>query len=438
MYFLLKQLYPQVLMLSQRVEAYRYRKYLNYISFLSFDKIKLIYRKVILLNFLLDMKTIFLILVVGHIFTVLLISAYWKGNKKDSIFNSFFLAKGVQALAWFFLTFRNGIPDLFSISFANSLLFVGASLECLALLKLNETYNKRVKKLYIFLTLFNIIVFHLILFFFNYESYRVAFASFGTAIVIILPVYYFLQKKETSFLKYVIGLLYLFVIISLLGRGVAALLSNYTMGLFTANFIQTLSFIALFLVMLLGNIGFILLLKERTDHELVKMASCDDLTQALNRRTFIANAVDLIERNRKEGLPVSMLLFDIDRFKGINDKYGHEIGDRVLQDVSNQINHLLGMNGLFGRYGGDEFAIFLPSFDDEQSSQFAERIKQEICRAKHRNLPTFYTLSIGVVTVIPTSDTDMKCLYIACDEALYKAKKKGRDRFERGYLSSDG
>lgn len=386
------------------------------------------------MDLLLDMKTIFITLVAGHIFTVILISAYWRDHKKDSLLSFFFLAKCVQAVAWFFLTLRNGIPDIFSISFANSLLFLGSSLECIAILKLIKVYNSVLKKVYILLTSLNIIGFHTILFFFNEESLRVAFASFGTAMVIIPPVSYLIRKKSMSFLMNIIGFLYLLVLISLTGRAVVAINSNYTMGLFTPGIVQTLSFLSLYLVMILGNTGFILLLKERSDNELVKMATFDDLTHTLNRRTFIGQTTELIKSCAKDGKPISMLLFDIDHFKGINDRFGHEVGDRVLQDLSLQISSQLGNNGLFGRYGGDEFAIFLPETCEVESTKFAKNMRLSIEAADNRGLPTCYTLSVGILTCIPEKQTEMKNLYIICDNALYKAKKKGRDCYVRGYV----
>ncbi|MFC0477578.1 hypothetical protein ACFFHF_20510 [Robertmurraya beringensis] len=94
-----------------------------------------------MMGFSLDMKTIFVILVTGHVFTVFLISAYWRDHRTDKTVTTFFLAKCVQALAWTLLTLRGGISDLFTISVANTLLFLGTSFEMIAILRLLNVFT---------------------------------------------------------------------------------------------------------------------------------------------------------------------------------------------------------------------------------------------------------------------------------------------------------
>lgn len=380
------------------------------------------------MGLLLDMKTIFITLVFGHLFTVLLISAYWKNYQKDSTFNTFFLAKCVQAVAWLFLALRGGIPDVLTISLANSLLFLGASLECIAVLKLQQAFPQKIKKFYIIITLFNIVGFHLVILFYNIESARIAFSSIGTALVVMTPTYHMIRKKTSSKLVKIMGFLYLLVCMSLTARGITALLSNQEMGLFTESVSQTISFLTLFLVMIMGNTGFVLLLKEKADQELVYLATIDELTGILNRRTFLSQSNQCLSVCAKKGLPISLLLFDVDHFKGINDTYGHAVGDRVLRDLSDKIAHYLRKEDLFGRYGGDEFAILLPEINEKDSAKFAEMIRQLIDQATNQEIPVRYTLSLGLLTIIPDQNTEWDTLYILCDKALYEAKNKGRNR----------
>ncbi len=380
------------------------------------------------MGLLLDMKTIFITLVFGHLFTVLLISAYWKNYQKDSTFNTFFLAKCVQAVAWLFLALRGGIPDVLTISLANSLLFLGASLECIAVLKLQQAFPQKIKKFYIIITLFNIVGFHLVILFYNIESARIAFSSIGTALVVMTPTYHMIRKKTSSKLVKIMGFLYLLVCMSLTARGITALLSNQEMGLFTESVSQTISFLTLFLVMIMGNTGFVLLLKEKADQELVYLATIDELTGILNRRTFLSQSNQCLSVCAKKGLPISLLLFDVDHFKGINDTYGHAVGDRVLRDLSDKIAHYLRKEDLFGRYGGDEFAILLPEVNEKDSAKFAEMIRQLIDQATNQEIPVRYTLSLGLLTIIPDQNTEWDTLYILCDKALYEAKNKGRNQ----------
>lgn len=388
------------------------------------------------MNLLLDMKTIFIALVCGNFFTVFLISAYWQQHKHNKTLNTFFAAKCIQAIAWLFLTIRGGIPDIFSISLANSLLFVGLSLEIASVLLLLQVFSKRVKKFYIYLTLINLIGFHIIILFYNLENVRIAFASIGSAIVIILPTYKLLFQQSSTPLKKVLGTLYFLILFSLIFRGISAL-NNQAMGLFTPSITQSLSFLSLYLSMILGNIGFILLLKERADEELIKLSKYDDLTNALNRRSFIEQSKQYLIHYQKIQKPVSLLLFDLDHFKQINDQHGHEVGDHVLQDISSHIYQQMDKDSfLFGRYGGDEFAIFLPNTDEIQSSLFAEKILSSKNVYTLEELPIEYSLSIGIITVVPKENISMESLYVICDKALYDSKNAGRNKVSRRYYKT--
>ncbi|TSI08717.1 GGDEF domain-containing protein [Lysinibacillus sp. BW-2-10] len=379
------------------------------------------------MNLLLDMKTILISLVVGHVFTVALIIAYWRNHSRDSTFNIFFLAKCIQAVAWLLLTLRGGISDIFTISIANTLLFIGSALESIAILKLVNHFNATIKKVYIGLTIFFIACFHLILVFYNYENIRIVCASLGTTVLVLLPAFRLMRDKKSTLLMKIMGFFYCIVSFSLLLRAIAAFTSDQQMGLFTPGLIQTVSFLALYLVMILGNTGFILVLKERADQELVRMAYYDDLTHTLNRRTFVDQAKEIISKCAKDNKPLSYILFDVDHFKKFNDGYGHDAGDRILQDLSKRIQQLLEPQDLFGRYGGDEFAILLPELNEKESVEKVEQITNYLSKAEIAGVSEKYSISVGVITVVPDKETKIESLYVSCDKALYQAKHNGRN-----------
>ncbi|MGX9133306.1 GGDEF domain-containing protein [Rummeliibacillus sp. JY-2-4R] len=379
------------------------------------------------MNLSLDTKVIILLLGIGYLFTLILIIAYEHKHIKNLTANTFFLAKCVQTIAWFCMILRGGIYDFLSISFANSLLFIGYSLEIIALLSLKQSLHLRTKMIYLVLTLLSIIGFQLIYIFYNKENVRIAYFSFVTA-VIYIPVYRIVIGKALTLLMRIIGSIYLLVVVATLVRGVTALLSTtFSTSFYTPGAYQLISLLSIYIFTNLGSMGFILLMKEKADHELIRLASYDDLTGTLNRRTFTENAKQHLIKYAKRGQSLTYILFDIDNFKSINDTYGHHIGDQVLQDLTIQIRQHLGKGDLFGRYGGDEFGILMPGKDVAESNKMTERIKQSLNGANSRSLPVTYTISMGIITVIPEQYTQLETLYTNCDMALYKAKNNGRN-----------
>ncbi|MFD3449918.1 GGDEF domain-containing protein [Microbacteriaceae bacterium 4G12] len=235
----------------------------------------------------------------------------------------------------------------------------------------------------------------------------------------------------------IIGSLYLLVIVASLVRGVTALLSStVSASFYTPGVYQLISLLFIYLITILGNIGFVLLMKENAYKELIHLASYDDLTGTLNRRTFTEHAKQYLGEYAKKGQPLSFLLFDIDSFKTINDTYGHFVGDQVLQDLTTQIKQHLGKKDLFVRYGGDEFGILMPGKDETESDKIVARISQTLNGATSRNLPVTYSISIGILTVIPDQFTYLETLYTTYDKALYNAKANGRNGVFRSQIDA--
>ncbi len=119
-------------------------------------------------------------------------------------------------------------------------------------------------------------------------------------------------------------------------------------------------YIFLYLIMLIGNIGFILIAKEKSDLELIKVATYDELTDILTRREFLFQAKETIALCSRKREPLSLFLIDVDNFKKINDAYGHSAGDQVLKEFAKLIKGQLRNHGLFGRFRGEEFTVLLP------------------------------------------------------------------------------
>ncbi|MCR9222292.1 MAG: sensor domain-containing diguanylate cyclase [Alphaproteobacteria bacterium] len=166
--------------------------------------------------------------------------------------------------------------------------------------------------------------------------------------------------------------------------------------------------------------------------ELRLAASSDLLTGVLTRRAWRDGAEAEISRARRHDRPMAVALFDIDRFKAINDSFGHPTGDRVIQAVSAACADVLRATQTIGRWGGEEFAILLPECDLSAAATVAERCRQAIEALEIRSdagAPCPVTASFGVATLGGPGD-DAEVLVAQADAALYRAKNAGRNRVE--------
>jgi len=158
-------------------------------------------------------------------------------------------------------------------------------------------------------------------------------------------------------------------------------------------------------------------------------ASMDPLTRLFNRRGFAEATSRLIEREARAGRPVTVLIFDIDHFKSINDRFGHPAGDEILKLFSAVVVNNLRISDLSGRIGGEEFAALLPCPLDE-GVIVAERVREafEASGIVCDEGPVDTTVSIGVAG--GPAGTELEVLLAAADTALYQAKRSGRNRVE--------
>ena len=203
-----------------------------------------------------------------------------------------------------------------------------------------------------------------------------------------------------------------------------------TSQVFDSVWLTVLSFEALLFTI---AIAFILLAmaKERTELRHKTAALVDPLTGIANRRAFLEEVIALSKRQESEARSAAVLLADLDHFKSINDRFGHAVGDHVLQIFAAAASAKLGPNDLIGRLGGEEFAIVLYDAGQDKGLAIAERIRLtfETAAADVEGRAIGGTVSMGMV-IAEAGLFDIPALLAQADEALYCAKERGRNRVE--------
>jgi diguanylate cyclase (GGDEF)-like protein len=167
---------------------------------------------------------------------------------------------------------------------------------------------------------------------------------------------------------------------------------------------------------------------HRQNQELKLLATRDPLTLCLNRRAFFTELNPLYEQSARTGTPLSAVMVDIDKFKKINDQYGHASGDQVLFQVAELLLNRARTTDVICRYGGEEFALILPHTDLETATAVAERLRVALAATPLAGISV--TASFGV-SALQLGPTGPQSLLDQADKALYHAKRTGRDRVVR-------
>lgn len=175
--------------------------------------------------------------------------------------------------------------------------------------------------------------------------------------------------------------------------------------------------------------------RKLLQQKLETLAKTDPLTQLLNRRSFFTQAALAYERSRRVSQSFSLILFDVDHFKEINDTYGHQAGDQILAKVGERVRQKSPASALACRFGGEEFIILLPEMDAKEVLVFARELKDEINRPiQSAGKPIHVSASFGVSTFDPAEAVNLDKLIERADDAMYHSKENGRNRIT---VSSD-
>lgn len=171
--------------------------------------------------------------------------------------------------------------------------------------------------------------------------------------------------------------------------------------------------------------------RNASEARLAMLAATDGLTGLSNRR-FLNDAIDREwQRAMRDRSPLALAMCDTDLFKSYNDRYGHQVGDKLLQAIAAAMQQTIKSGaGVAARFGGDEFAILLPSASAKAAAAIADEVRSRVIAAcDEQGIPRSY-LSIGIASVVPEPGEEPSSLMAAADQALYRAKELGRDRVE--------
>ena len=197
-----------------------------------------------------------------------------------------------------------------------------------------------------------------------------------------------------------------------------------------SNGLQTYSFMVAFLALLVTSMGFVFMGKDRSDAINHRLAAQDELTGLANRRSVIAALERDVARALRTQEPLAVMMMDVDHFKRVNDRWGHQAGDAVLRSVADVLRQRLRAQDIVGRYGGEEFLLVLPDTAFEGAHQVAlhlcAAVQASPCIWGQHSIPV--TVSVGVFSgpLAPGVQSDQ--LLQAADSALYRAKAAGRNR----------
>jgi diguanylate cyclase (GGDEF)-like protein len=170
---------------------------------------------------------------------------------------------------------------------------------------------------------------------------------------------------------------------------------------------------------------------EKAQEELKLLASIDPMTKLFNRRYFMDMSKSILDLAKRNKTDTAIIMIDIDKFKNINDTYGHQVGDDVIIELSSKLQDIGRKSDIVSRWGGEEFLILLPNTNTKGSLIIAEKIRkniEEIVINLQDEKKLQFTVSVGVSQFHNKSNDNIESSINRADEALYKAKASGRNK----------
>ncbi len=385
-----------------------------------------------------DIETLVKVLFLGNLLFALVIAIYASSvaiRRDRRLTWILAAAKLAGGAGWMGVTFVRYLPHVVSMNIGQSLLYVGLYLESLVMLEIANDRVRRLKALQFAIFVAVVVLYNLFCVLELDHRFQFAFGSYSVFLILVIPGVVFLVYAGKSPLRRLLGSLCVLIFITSLARTLA------TLELFTRQYspfgaiLKDASLLLFVVHMHIGGAALLLILKEDVDRKIADLAFRDPLTGLYNRRHFLEHARELISRAARSGESVALLFMDLDHFKGVNDRYGHNFGDEVLRDFAAVLRMHVRTYDLACRYGGEEFVALLSGLDSDGAVAVAERIRTYLRTSKFPDKSGFsYTVSVGIASVAPTVKDQtvdiLHSLVMESDAALYRAKGAGRDRIE--------
>lgn len=384
----------------------------------------------------LDLRTLSIVLTLTTFSLSVLMVFIWRTNKTYPGFGLWAIANSAVAIGFFFLSCRGFLPDFVTIILANSFTFGSLLLTFTG----TRLYLGLDRGIAISISVFLI---HLSGFlYFNYVDKqtvaRIIMTSGFLALISFLVSYDFRRGwlKEHNSTYLFASLIYLSFGILMIARAVLTYFFTDTDSYYSPNWVQSLSYLCFVVYAISWTFLYSILNNERlnqelknTKNEFEKLATTDFLTGVNNNRRFFEIGGTEIQRAKRFRHPLTLIMFDVDFFKRINDTYGHAVGDRVLIAIVDICRYNLRELDVLGRLGGEEFGIMLPHTDIDVGKMVAGRLRRAFSETDIDLADTTIriTASFGV-TELKAEDNELKELLIRADSALYTAKQGGRNQ----------
>ncbi len=377
---------------------------------------------------MLDVRTIFVLMIAT---SFVLAASLWitVGRQFRNGLGKWTGALAVQAAMFALFASRDMVPDWLSVVVSNALFALTLSLMAAAIL---EFYQRSLSYWWHVLPPIFVAVLYSLMDHAYITRVLLSGVLFGGGLLTLALMLQRLHEGEKHAARTLMMAGFAAGAAAMLTRAMMAILNpGAVSSLLAPGWFQGAIFLAGNAVILIISVGFLVLHMERAEEAAKKLALIDPLTNTFNRRTFLELAQKEISRCRRSKTPLSMIMFDLDHFKRINDEYGHLAGDEVLKRFAGIVQSCLRREDLLVRYGGEEFCVLLPDVPVERAFQLGERVRAAVratsfsSRSGKRRIAV--TVSAGVARLREEDGDDISGLVSRSDDALYSAKDAGRD-----------